>query len=144
MKRIIGLTQFEIDEYIYKKYEDFITLSFTNPIKNITPLLVVENNIYHYLMQTLGIECGVRLTNEDIWVNALQYEINKYDDKNFIINNIRFNNEAEFVKNNGGIIIHVITDVDIHSSGIEIDINYIDYIISISYLFKLIDQILIL
>jgi len=92
------------------------------------------------------------LIDKNIWLNVLQHKINSYKNtKNFIISDVRFNNEAEFVKNNGGIIIQIIRDtgnIDIHPSEKGVDDKYIDYIVnnnsSISHLYDLIDQIPIL
>jgi len=170
---IIGLTGLKqsgkdtVAKYIHTEYSDFIILSFAEPIKDMIRILGVgeefishkkENNIsflntsYRHLAQTLGTEWGRNLINENIWINVLHHKINSYEKtKNFIISDVRFNNEAKFIKNNGGIIIQVIRDtgiIDKHISEKGINDEYIDYLLynnsTISHLHELIDQLPIL
>lgn len=72
------------------------------------------------MMQTLGTEWGRNIIDEDMWLNALWSKC----EGNVIIPDIRFSNEARFVRKRG-VIIHVIrpgTTIDSkHSSeqGVE-------------------------
>lgn len=55
------------------------------------------------MMQTLGTEWG-RGLDEDIWIKALK----KHNPEgNYVITDVRMENEADFVRDNGGFIIHV-------------------------------------
>lgn len=170
---IIGLTGLKrsgkdtVAKYIYDEYDNFVILAFADPIRDMIRILGVDDDFinykkeskidflnvsYRHLAQTLGTEWGRGLINDDIWLNVLQRKINSYKNtKNLIISDVRFNNEAEFIKNNNGIIIQIIRDtgnIDKHPSEKGIDDKYIDYSInnssSISHLYKLIDQIPIL
>ena len=59
-------------------------------------------NIRH-LMQTLGTEWG-RNIDEDIWIKA--FKKNNPTGK-FVITDVRMENEADFVRKSGGIIVHI-------------------------------------
>lgn len=56
------------------------------------------------MMQTLGTEWGRNLVGKDMWLNALN---DKYRNQAIVIADIRFNNEACWVRDNGGIMIHI-------------------------------------
>lgn len=55
-----------------------------------------------YMMQTLGTEWGRNIINSELWVVAMEQRINK----GMIIPDIRFENEAAFVRKYG-VLIHV-------------------------------------
>jgi len=60
------------------------------------------------LLIKMGTDFGRNVINKDIFIIRAQVEINKHFSENFdyfIIPDIRFDNEAEFVKDNDGIII---------------------------------------
>lgn len=59
-------------------------------------------------MQLLGTEFG-RALREDLW---LQFVQNKLDESEFglIISDVRFENEAAFIRKNGGLLIHVVRE----------------------------------
>ena len=66
-----------------------------------------EDEYYQYnirqLMQTLGTDWG-RNIDKDIWIKAFK---KKNPTGNFVITDVRMENEADFVRDNGGVIIHV-------------------------------------
>ena len=66
------------------------------------------------LLQLLGTEAGRQIIHPNIWVNALfaDYEDNKSDwlsgiNSNWIITDVRFPNEAQAIKDRGGILIRI-------------------------------------
>lgn len=61
-----------------------------------------QYNIRH-LMQSLGTDWGRNIDN-DIWIKAFK---KKNPTGNFVITDVRMENEADFVRDNGGVIIHV-------------------------------------
>lgn len=65
-----------------------------------------------YLMQTLGTEWGRNLVGQEIWVNAMNAHIESSDDGHFIIPDVRFESEAEMIRENG-VIIHIYGEVKI-------------------------------
>lgn len=79
------------------------------------------------LLQLLGTECGRSIIHPNIWVNALfsDYDNNFHAKKfsvrqgfeepeypNWIITDVRFPNEAQAIKDRGGIIIRVNREID--------------------------------
>ena len=61
------------------------------------------------MMQTLGTEWGRNLINEKIWLILAAERINEiHDDGNHaVVTDVRFNNEAEMIRNMGGVIWHI-------------------------------------
>ena len=72
-----------------------------------------------YLAQTLGTEWGRELINEDIWVLLAKgrwHHLNAGGKGRMIVSDVRFKNEAEWIRSEGGIIISLVRD-----SGHEMD-----------------------
>ena|SRR5690554_3958413 len=63
------------------------------------------------MMQTLGTEWGRNMVHPDIWVKATEGYCQRLHEENpvlaIILTDVRFNNEAEWVRSQGGVIIHV-------------------------------------
>lgn len=61
------------------------------------------------MMQTLGTEWGRGLINKDLWlIMAKQYLLS--NGPGMVISDVRFENEADWVRKNGGLLIHVTRD----------------------------------
>lgn len=61
-----------------------------------------------HLMQTLGTEWGRQSVNQDIWIKILNLRLEKYlKTLNIVIDDMRFPNEAAWIKENGGKIFRV-------------------------------------
>lgn len=56
------------------------------------------------LLQVLGTEAGRKILGENIWVDTV---LNKVKDKNVVITDCRFPNEAKALKNSGGFVVRV-------------------------------------
>jgi hypothetical protein len=58
-----------------------------------------------YAMQTLGTEWGRALLGPDLWVNLLAHELDiipaSYRQPGYVISDVRFPNEAEFIRQRG-------------------------------------------
>lgn len=89
-------------------------------------------------LQTYGTEMGRDVYGENIWVDAMIYWIQTYYDrgvKRFIITDVRFENEMQFIKKCGGYNILVEApsrstispDNAMHVSENSLNNNYIDY-----------------
>lgn len=61
------------------------------------------------LLQTLGTEWGRNLVSEDIWVNSARMRIREAVQLGFsvVISDVRFKNEVEWVRGDGGAVWHV-------------------------------------
>jgi hypothetical protein len=64
------------------------------------------------MLQTLGTEWGRHCIDPDIWViKAAEFIARNADVCNRIVfSDVRFNNEAQFIKDAGGLIVHVVRD----------------------------------
>ena len=90
------------------------------------------------MAQTLGTEWGRELIHQDIWVIATANAIHQVHSKNphinFVIPDVRFENEARWIMNQGGVIIEItregILQVERHSSEDGIPLGLIDFIIN--------------
>ncbi len=60
------------------------------------------------LLQFWGTEFRRKIVNWDYWVNKVKEVIDKVPDKDYVIPDARFKNEAKFIKNSGGEIWKVI------------------------------------
>ena len=84
------------------------------------------------MLQTLGTEWGRELTNGDIWVTAMENHLNKIGGGTFVIPDIRFENEAAFVRKHGR-MIHIegrTTLDDTHISERGVDYGHYDFVIT--------------
>lgn len=94
----------------------WITAAFADPIKAMLATMGVScadefKEIVHpiygqtprYMMQTLGTQWGRNMIGNDTWVKAFAH---KYDGQSIIVSDVRYENEAQMVRDNG-ILIHV-------------------------------------
>ena len=67
-----------------------------------------------YAMQTFGTEWGRRLIGESIWLNVFKRraECLLADGFNVVVDDVRFPNEAEFIRSLGGKIVKVMRGMD--------------------------------
>lgn len=61
------------------------------------------------ILQKLGTEGMRNLFGQDFWIKRMQLEIDSFtsDDDLVVITDCRFQNEVDFIKDNGGIVIHL-------------------------------------
>jgi len=82
------------------------------------------------LLQIVGTECGRQIIHPNIWVNSLFQDD---DNANWIITDVRFPNEANAIKERGGVLIRVnrglATGVEHESETALDDYEGFDYII---------------
>lgn len=57
-----------------------------------------------HLAQTLGTEWGRQFVADDLWVRLA---LNKADDERIVISDVRFDNEADAIRQAGGLIVHL-------------------------------------
>lgn len=122
-------------------------LSFADPIKEVIAYLTgiprqqlddqeVKKRMFpdssvtvRHALQTLGTEWGRELIDQDIWVNYVKRQI-ETEDQNFIVPDVRFENEAQMIRDLGGIIIHIRDEkerTDTHASEKRITNHWNDY-----------------
>jgi hypothetical protein len=154
MKKIIGITGLKRSgkdttaNYLNERH-NYDIFHFAEPLKDMITALLAnvdcndnyfteynkEENIptinqsYRTLAQTLGTEWG-RSMDTDLWIRILEF--NSQWSNYIVIPDLRFNNEAKWIKDNNGIILKIIKDtgmIDNHSSESGIYDNYIDHYI---------------
>jgi hypothetical protein len=59
-------------------------------------------------LQTIGTEVGRDLFDANIWINTLEKNIE--ENKNYVITDVRFKNEMNWIRNNNGILIEIQRD----------------------------------
>jgi hypothetical protein len=63
--------------------------------------------IGRWILQFVGTEVGRHRLHKDIWLYALERRISKSRAPHHIISDVRFDNEAEWVRKQGGIVIQI-------------------------------------
>lgn len=90
------------------------------------------------LMQSMGTEWGRNLVHPDVWLllaeQNLRFMGQAYDTASgFVISDLRFENEAAFVREKGGIVIHLqrekASNVKAHSSEAGIEVHPSDLLL---------------
>lgn len=61
-----------------------------------------------HLMQTLGTEWGRKLVHPELWTHRLRYLIEQQDDGLFVVDDVRFPNEAACIRSVGGVLWRVV------------------------------------
>jgi hypothetical protein len=62
------------------------------------------------LYQTLGTDWGRDMIDVNLWVRHLAHRLQAYPAANVVVSDVRFENEADFIRANGGTIIHIDRD----------------------------------
>lgn len=77
------------------------------------------------LLQAMGTEAGRRILGEDVWVDAVFKQAKERGDTNVVITDVRFPNEAQRVKAEGGFVVRInrpgVAPVNDHPSEIGLD-----------------------
>lgn len=111
---------------ILKRVYDFQTVAFADPIRaamrgmiGLSPeqfahplkeeVIPDLGKSPRQMMQTLGTEWGRQLVNEDIWLILANRKIQAWFKLNtsVAVTDVRFENEAAFIRNNGGVVWHI-------------------------------------
>lgn len=91
---------------------------FGLPYKDFTgdnPNREVKNLFWGYspreMLQKLGTECGREIFDQEIWLKRAEQEFNNVNEiaanPFFVITDIRFENEANWIREKGGIVVHI-------------------------------------
>jgi hypothetical protein len=108
------------EKIINKKLLNSLVIGFGDHVKieagrlfgfSFHELFIEKNVISRKKLQSFATEENRDILGEDTWVNALFMWINLFSTRgfdNFIIPDVRFENEAKLIKKNGGILIKVI------------------------------------
>ena len=120
-------------------------LSFAKPIKDMLMAMGISeecisdpdlkekelegyNKSPRWFMQSLGSEWGRALISDRIWITCLEKQMLPWN--HYVIDDVRFPNEAEFIKEQGGKILHVertkMQGEDVHVSEAGLSKDLID------------------
>jgi hypothetical protein len=107
---------------------------------------------YRRLMQTLGTEWGRNTINRGFWVQVAGRRLatRRLHGQSVVFSDVRFMNELEFIKREGGTVIRVLREqagnVEAHVSETELDGAAVDFEIlnngSLATLFEQVDRIM--
>lgn len=155
MRKIIGITgnansgKDTTADYILSLNQSFKKIAFADPLKNmvIQYLFLTKDDVFttqgknrfneywgmtnRQILQKVGTDAMRKGFCYDIWVKITQKILLNNKNQNFIISDVRFLNEAEMIKRNGGIIVRIKRNYHIvqcnHQSENPIDSNIVDY-----------------
>lgn len=66
---------------------------------------------FREICQKLGTEAGRQVFGEDLWIKRWELEYRFFADKaDVVVRDVRFDNEAERIRKNGGVIVHIYRD----------------------------------
>jgi hypothetical protein len=105
----------------FKSYgKSILQVSFADQIKvnvmtkndiSFNDVFVEKTTVTRKLLQIEGTESGRNVYGDDIWIKYFDNWLQIYKSRgieNFICTDVRFKNELEYIKKNGGIVIKVI------------------------------------
>lgn len=123
--KIIGITgaagsgKDTVADLIVSRCDKFVKRSFATPLKNMLKALglsdeqldgdlkeVIDSRFGHtprYMMQTLGTEWARNTIDSEIWVKFVFYNLQSY----VVLSDVRFENEAEMIRDRG-LLIHMV------------------------------------
>ena len=113
----------------------FTALSFSTPIKDALSAIGVPPNalVDAELKEIFGTEFARNMISQSIWVDCLIERMRGMSTKGFVIDDIRFDNEAEALKSEGAYIVEVkrddsfYTQNDLHVSEHGINSDFVEY-----------------
>lgn len=84
------------------------------------------------ILQTLGTEWGRELINQDLWTILARRKL-MINGPGMVISDVRFENEAKFIRDLGGVVVHIRRDdaikVNPHASEAGVQIDNGDFVI---------------
>ena len=122
-------------DYIIKNYPDLkiAKVAFADAVRDMVRPIFDVDDIYRRgskedpidgfgislreILQSLGTDWGRHMVSEDIWVKVLDKRISeRYSDFDVVIvSDIRFDNERDYIINNGGKVINITGAKDKHN-----------------------------
>lgn len=101
---------------------------FERPLKN-EPLEIFGGKSPRDLMKPLGTEWGREMIWDKLWITRIANQVGDYLGAGFnvIITDVRFDNEAEWIRSNGGVIWHIDRKegVEVHSHKSEAGVKFV-------------------
>lgn len=159
MRKILGITgkarsgKDTIATYLWQHY-GFTRMAFADPVKMAAQqifglshdqvwsdeLKEVEIPFWgmspRRMFQLLGTEAGRNVFGGDLWIKRLAIGLSQLPEDDIVIPDVRFNDEADFVRANGGTIVHLhrpegpIIKHSGHASEAGVAVKETDYILN--------------
>lgn len=150
MRKIIGIAgkarsgKDTIAAHLWTHY-GFTRMAFADPVKLATQAAFGLSNEQTWLdehkevvipfwglsprqmFQLMGTECVKPHFGNDIWVKRMILSLQSLPEDNIVIPDVRFEPEAEFIRANGGVIVHLFrgaapaVNAHVSEAGIEVD-----------------------
>lgn len=133
-KFLIGITGYkrsgkDTAAHIIKQIDsEYQQIAFADPIKEMVHsvfdhMLYYQSNLYkdvtiplrNYSFRDLYIAFGEtagRKIDKNIWIDVLNSRLNQSSHNKFIISDVRYNNEARYIKERGGVMIRIVRKKD--------------------------------
>ena len=120
----IGSGKSTVAKEIAKQLGSNNLFAFADPIKDVVVLLSscdraaldeqpIKSELfpdsdvtYRYVMQTFATDWARNMIDADIWLNHMKRRV-QCAKGDVIIQDVRFENEASFIRDNGGVIVHI-------------------------------------
>lgn len=108
-----------VDHYGFKKY------AFAEPVKQVCKIMfqldptqmedegkermdLRWNMTPRQMMQTVGTDMVRNHLGDDFWVRTMDMRVKKQQPEKMVVSDVRFKNEAEWIKKNNGILVRIL------------------------------------
>lgn len=110
-KPLVATLRKHLGEYLADHTDSYLYNKFIEIILNNDPWTFIEISP-RMAYQRFGTDFARKLINENVWLDLIP-------DGNVIISDVRFNNESEYIRDNGGTIIHI--EREIMPDGVKVN-----------------------
>jgi hypothetical protein len=78
-------------------------------------------------LQLMGTEVGRNVFHKDFWILKLKNYIDNSPEQNYVVTDVRFQNEIDFISNYGGVLIEIQREIKPHWYNIAVKANHGDF-----------------
>ena len=107
LQRTQGYVSLAFADPLYALVEDLLDMSYTEIQQNKEVVVPWVGKTPRKMLQSLGTEWGRDMIHPDLWVNSLMNKARNLDFKRVVASDVRFPNEAQAIRDNGGTVIHI-------------------------------------
>ena len=149
----MGAGKTSVAQY-FVKHHDFVKLAFGDSLKKAAIEMTGLEMIYftdpllkekiipgievtpRQIMQLLGTELAREMIHPDFWIWRMRQSFSLYSNHDIVVDDIRFENEANLIRMNSGVVIHLERNVEFksnhkkHKSENGIKFNNADFVVN--------------